>query len=48
MEKRRGIIGRVILIAIIYLLLTHWDDVRGIIDGLNNGHATVMNTKLTK
>jgi hypothetical protein len=48
MEKRKSIIGRVIMIVIIYSLLSHWDDVkRGFIDGLNDGHTTAMNTKTT-
>ncbi|WCT11138.1 hypothetical protein [Mucilaginibacter jinjuensis] len=49
MEKRKGLIWRIILIAIIYSLLSHWDDVkRGFIDGLNDGHTTAMNTRSAK
>ena len=49
MEKRKGIVGRVILIIIIYSLLSHWDDVkRGFIDGLNDGHNTAMNERSAK
>jgi hypothetical protein len=46
MEKRRGIIGRVILIAIIYLLLTHWGEVKsGFIAGFNDADNTTINVK---
>lgn len=46
MEKRKGLVGRIILIAIIYSILTHWSDMKsGFMDGLNGGHTTAMNTR---
>jgi hypothetical protein len=49
MEKPKSIIGRVVLIVILYSILTHWSDIKsGFIDGLNNSHTTAMNTRLVK
>lgn len=49
MEKRKGLIWRIILIAIIYSLLTHWSDFkRGVIDGFNDGRGITANTKSAK
>lgn len=38
MKTSKGLIWRIILIAVLYSLLTHWDDAkRGFLDGLHDG-----------
>jgi hypothetical protein len=46
MPKRKDLIFKVVLIVIIYLLLTHWGEVKsGFIAGFNDADNTTINVK---